>query len=55
MQKQLVGNRFGRDLCADRLSIIGGDLNLPHVDWKGKVGGNSGTQSIINNLIWEND
>jgi hypothetical protein len=40
--------------CTKR-SIIGGDLNLPHLDWKGNVGGNSGTQSIINNLIWEND
>ena len=25
------------------------------MDWKGKVGGNSGTQLIINNLICEND
>ena len=35
-------------------SIIGGDLNLPYVEWKGNVGGSSGTQSLINNLIWEN-
>ena len=25
------------------------------MDWKGKVCGNSGTQSIINDLIWKND
>jgi hypothetical protein len=40
--------------CTKR-SIIGGDLNLPYVDWKGKVCGNSGTQPLINRLIWEND
>ena len=32
-------------------SIIGGDLNLPYADWNGNVGGNSGTQAIINSLV----
>ena len=39
--------------CTKR-SIIGGDLNLPYVDWKGNAGGNSGTQALINSLVWEN-
>jgi hypothetical protein len=34
-------------------SIIGGDLNLPYVDWNWYMGCNSGTQTFINNLIWE--
>jgi len=37
-----------------KLSIIGGDLNLPYADWNGKAGGNSGTQAHINSLVWEN-
>jgi hypothetical protein len=39
--------------CTKR-SIIGGDLNLPYVDWEGNAGGNSGTQSLINSLVYEN-
>jgi hypothetical protein len=39
--------------CTKR-SIIGGHLNLPYVDWKGNAGGNSGTQALINSLVWEN-
>ena len=35
-------------------SIIGGDLNLPYADWNGNTGGNSGTQALINSLVWEN-
>ena len=31
-----------------------GDLNLPYVDWNGNAGGNSGTQALINSLVWEN-
>jgi len=34
-------------------SIIG-DLNLPYADWNGNAGGNSGTQALINSLVWEN-
>jgi len=35
-------------------SIIRGDLNLPYADWNGNSGGNSGTQALINSLVWEN-
>ena len=34
-------------------SIIGGDLNLPYADWNGNAGGNSGSQALINSLVWE--
>ena len=38
-------------------SIIGGDLNLPQVDWKGTAEGTtcSVTQAFINRLVWDND
>ena len=42
-----TGNSTKRD-------IIGGDLNLPYVDWNGNAGGNSGTQALVNTLVWEN-
>jgi hypothetical protein len=35
-------------------SIIGGDLNLPQVVWKGIADGTSVTQAIINRLVWDN-
>ena len=35
-------------------SIIGGDLNLPQVDWKGITEGTSVTQTFINRLVWDN-
>ena len=35
-------------------SIIGGDLNLPQVDWKGITEGTSVTQAFINRLVWDN-
>jgi hypothetical protein len=35
-------------------SIIGGDLNVPYIDWNGNAGGNSGTQALINSFVWEN-
>jgi hypothetical protein len=35
-------------------SIIGGDLNLPQVDWKGVTEGTSVTQACINRLVWDN-
>jgi hypothetical protein len=35
-------------------SINGGDLNLPYAVWNGNVVGNSGTQALINSLVWEN-
>jgi len=35
-------------------SIIGGDLNLPQVDWKEVAEGTSVTQAFINRLVWDN-
>ena len=35
-------------------SIIGGDLNLPQVDWKGIAEGGSVAQAFINRLVWDN-
>jgi hypothetical protein len=35
-------------------SIIGGDLNLPQVDWNGKAEGQNVSQALINSLVWEN-
>jgi hypothetical protein len=35
-------------------SIIGGDLNLPHTNWKGIAGANSVTQAFINRLVLDN-
>jgi hypothetical protein len=34
-------------------SIIGGDLNLPKVDWKGIAEGASVAQAFINRLVWD--
>jgi hypothetical protein len=35
-------------------SIIGGDLNLPQVDWKGDAGKARGFQAFVDNLVWNN-
>jgi hypothetical protein len=40
-QTELVGNFKKR-------SILGGNLNLPHVDWK-----RGATQAVINRLVWD--
>ena len=50
-----LATRTGSTGNCTKQSIIGGDLSLPYVDWKGNVDGSSGTQSLINKLIWEND
>jgi hypothetical protein len=50
-----LGDRTGSTGNCTKRSTIGGDLNLPYVDWKGNVGGKSATQSLINNLVYEND
>ena len=34
-------------------SIIGGDLNLPQVDWKRIAEGTSVAQAFINRLVWD--
>jgi hypothetical protein len=50
-----LADRTGSTGNCTKWSMIGGDLNLPYVDWKGNVRGNSGTQSLINNLVYEHD
>jgi hypothetical protein len=35
-------------------SIIGGDLNLPQADWKGKAEATNETQIFLNRLVWDN-
>ena len=35
-------------------SIIGGELNLPQVDWKGDAEKASGFQAFVNSLVWDN-
>jgi len=46
--------RTGYTDISTKRRIIGGDLNLPHADWNGNTVGKSGTQALINRLIWEN-
>ena len=55
--KRVIGSLAARTGFAGnstKRSIIGGDLNLPYADWNGNASGNSGTQALINNLVWEN-
>jgi hypothetical protein len=53
-----VMERLAARICCigntKKRSIIGGDLNLPYVDWNRNAGGNIGTQAFINSLVWEN-
>jgi hypothetical protein len=49
-----LADRTGFSGNSTKRSIIGGDLNLPNADWNGNAGGNSGTQALINILVWEN-
>ena len=46
-QTGILGNSMKR-------SIIGGDLNLPNVDWKRVADVTSVTQTFINRLVWDN-
>jgi len=46
-----------RTFCArnpEKSRIIGGDLNLPRVDWNWNAEGNNPTQSLVNRLVWHN-
>jgi hypothetical protein len=52
--QERLADRTGNTGNTTKRSIIGGDLNLPYADWNGNVGGNSGTQALINSLVWEN-
>ena len=46
--------RTGFLVNSTKRSIIGGDLNLPQVDWKGSAESASVAQAIINRLVWVN-
>jgi hypothetical protein len=35
-------------------SIIGGDLNLPQVNWKGIADGTNVTEAFMNRFVWDN-
>jgi hypothetical protein len=37
-----------------KCSIIGGDLNLPYVDWNGHAEKSTRTHVFLNRLVWEN-
>lgn len=50
--ERLVARTRGNGNTSKR-SIIGGDLNLPHVDWNGKAEGNNAAQALINRLVWD--
>ena len=54
---RVIERLAARSGCAGnstKRSVIGSDLNLPYADWNGNAGGNSGTQALINSLVWEN-
>ena len=53
MSKRLAA-RIGFLGNSTKRSIIGGDLNLPQVDWKEVAEGTSVTQAFINRLVWDN-
>ena len=44
--------RTGFTGTSTKRSIIGCELNLPYADWNGNASGNSGTQALINSLVW---
>ena len=52
--RERLPSRTGFKGNSTKRSIIGGDLNLPYADWNGNAGRNSGTQALINSLVWEN-
>jgi len=51
---EMLTARTGFPLNSTKPSIIGGDLNLPYADWIRNAVGNSGSQALMNNLVWEN-
>ena len=46
--------RTGCTSNSSKRSIIGGDFNLPQVDWNGKTDVKNLTQVLINYLVFEN-
>jgi hypothetical protein len=51
---EMLAARTGFSGNSTKRSIIGGDLNLPQVDWKGFAEGTGDTQAFINRLVWDN-
>ena len=51
---ETVADRNGFLGNSMKRSIIGGDLNLPQVDWMGIAESTSVTQAFINRLLWDN-
>ena len=49
-----LAGRTGYLTNSMKQSIIGGNLNLPQVDWRGVAEGTSVTQAFVNRLVWEN-
>jgi hypothetical protein len=50
-----LADRTGFLTNSMKQSIIGGNLNLPQVDWKGVAEGNSVTHTFINRLVRDNE
>ena len=46
--------RTSYSVNSTKRSIVGGDLNLPYVDWNGNASCSDGTQAFINSLVREN-
>jgi hypothetical protein len=51
---EILAARTGYLRNSTKRSIIGGDLNLPQADWKGKAEGTNETQVFLNRLVWHN-
>ena len=51
---RVIEKLVARTGCSMKQSIIGGDLNLPQVDWKGVTEGMSVSEAYINRLVWDN-
>jgi hypothetical protein len=49
-----LADRTGYIGRTTKISIIGGDLNLPYADWNGHVEKCRGAQVFLNRLVWEN-
>jgi hypothetical protein len=50
---ETLAARTGFQGNSTKRSIIGGDLNLPQVDWKGIAEGGSVAEAFINRLVWD--
>ncbi len=53
LQKLVERTRVG--IRENRQLIIGGDLNLPQIQWEGEVTEGRGAQTMVNELVWTNN